>query len=348
MPKDRPAPSPQTPFAEAPAPGVPVEVAPGVLWLRFQLPFALNHVNVYLIEDGDGWAVLDAGIGDERTKLVWEALLSGPLKGRRLTRLIVTHHHPDHMGSAGWLCQSHDLPLHMTETEYFMGRYLMTGHDAVHGELHQKFYVNHGMTASGAAAVTGRGHMYLEMITGLPAFFHSLDPAEPLVIGGRTFQVFAGGGHSWNQAMLYCAEDAVFLAADQVLGRITPNISVHSIQPSGDPLGRYLESLARLREAIPDGTLTLPGHDLPLTNLHQRIGELAAHHAGRCDVILEACAKAPLSCNEITPALFHHRKMDEHQFSFAFSEALAHVNRLLREGRLKDVGEPNAPRFLTA
>jgi len=348
MPKDhRAQPSPAHPFPEAPKPGEVFEVAPGLLWLRFKLPFALNHVNVYLIEDGAGWAAVDTGIGDDLTREVWESLFAGPLKGRPLTRLILTHHHPDHMGSAGWLAEKFGIPVHMTETEYFMGRYLGTGHDAVHGDAHRIFYQNHGMTESGAAAVTGRGHMYLEMITGLPSSFHALEPREPFEVGGRTFQVHTGGGHSWNQAMLHCADENFFIAADQVLGRITPNISVHSVQPDGDPLGRYLDSLASLRAAIPDGTLTLPGHDLPITHLHQRIGELIAHHDERCDIVLNACRDKVLSCAEITPVLFT-RQMDEHMFSFAFSETLAHVNRLLREGRLVDVGEPDEPRFRSA
>src|SRR5256885_15424693 len=100
------------------APTQVVKVAPGILWARIPIPFRLNHINVYLIDDGKGWAVLDTGIGNDATRAIWDALTSGPLAGRPLTRLIVTHFHPDHIGLAGWLCARHQVPLLTSQTSY--------------------------------------------------------------------------------------------------------------------------------------------------------------------------------------------------------------------------------------
>lgn len=322
----------EAPFAIPPAPGEVIEAAPGVLWARFALPFALNHVNIFLVEDGDGWAAIDTGISNDETRAAWDALLEGPLAGSRLTRLIVTHHHPDHVGLAGWLSDRFDLPVHMNETEFLMTRFFMAGREAAHGDVHRRFYRRHGMSAEQAELVVGRGHAYLDMITGLPAQFIGLVDGETLEIGGRAFRILTGGGHSNQQAMLYCAEDGFFLAADQVLGRITPNVSVHGIEPFANPLGAFMRSLRRLKTEVPDGTLTLPGHDLPLRHVHQRIDELIDHHEKRCAFIADACRTEPLTVAEITPRLFHHRKLDPHQMSFAFSEALAHVNHMVRDG----------------
>ena len=94
------------PFQQPPAAGQLSEIAPGILWLRLPLPFRLNHINIFLIDDGDGWAVVDTGIANKVTREIWEALAAGPLARRRLTRLIVTHFHPDHIGLAGWLARA--------------------------------------------------------------------------------------------------------------------------------------------------------------------------------------------------------------------------------------------------
>ncbi len=346
MPRDDQAAAP-LPFAAPPAPGEAIEAAPGVLWMRFNLPFALNHVNIYALEDGPGWAVLDTGIGDEPTKLAWEAAFAGPLRGRPLTRVIDTHHHPDHVGLAGWLCETHDVPLHMGETEYLTSRFYLSGRDAVHGDFQRDFYSRHGMDAGLVEAVVGRGHRYLEMLTGMPPRFVSMDAGETLDIGGRRFAILKGGGHAPDQAMLFCRDEGLFFAADQVLQRITPNISVHAPQPEGDPLGRFFRSLAAIKETVPDGTLTLPGHELPMTALHRRVDELRGHHDARCDQIMEMVAEGPLTTAEITPRLFR-RQLDAHQTSFAFSEALAHVNRLLCDGRLVAADDDGVTRVSAA
>jgi glyoxylase-like metal-dependent hydrolase (beta-lactamase superfamily II) len=325
-------------LATAPAPGEVIEAAPGLLWARFPLPFALNHVNVYLVEDRGGWAVVDTGIGDEPTKALWKQLLAGPLRGQRLTRLILTHHHPDHMGLAGWMAREYGLQVHMTEAEYLLARVFNTKNNADDRDGHLSFYRQHGMADEYADLVVSHGHAYRRSITGLPWSYRQMIAGDVLSVGGRDFEIFTGGGHSSEQAMMLSRDEGLFLAADQALPRISPNISVFGTNPDSDPLGQYLISLRQLSRDIPADVLVLPGHNLPFSGLHQRIEELIAHHEARCDLIAAAVRTAPRSAAELVPVLFQ-RALDPHQMSFAFSETLAHVNRMVRQRRLEWVVE---------
>jgi glyoxylase-like metal-dependent hydrolase (beta-lactamase superfamily II) len=321
------------PFPEAPVVGATLEVAPGVLWTRIPLPFRLNHVNIYLIEDGDGWAVLDTGIGDIATREVWEALAAGPLAGRRLTRLIVTHFHPDHIGLAGWLCERFGIDLLTSQTSYLGCLNISLSPGALDAKPYRDFYLRHGLDPDTTALVATQGHGYLRMVTPLPPTFTRVVAGDVLTIGGRRFDVLSGDGHAAEQLMLYCAEGDFFLAADQVLARITPNISVWAVDPEGDPLGLYFRSLKAIQQQIPSDTLVLPGHQLPFHGLHLRCQELIEHHEVRCGMIAEACRLAPRTVADLVPVLFT-RKLDPHQLSFAFSEVHAHVNFMVRRGEL--------------
>ncbi len=317
------------PFDEPPEPGAAMEVAPGILWMRFALPFLLDHVNVYLVEDDGGWAAFDTGLGIDATKAAWEAALSGPLHGQRLSRVICSHFHPDHVGLVGWLTERFACPLWMPRTEMLMTRMLQLGAPA----SRTPFYAEHGLTPDRGARVAGEGHGYLRMITGLPDQYERLAAGGVVRIGGRDFTVFTGGGHAPEQAMLHCAADGVLLAADQVLARISPNISVQAMEPNADPLGEYLASLEELGACVAEGTLVLPGHNLPFTGLHVRADELARHHAGRCALLAEAARNEPQTAAALLPVLFK-RQMDSHQLGFAFGETLAHVNHMRVLGEL--------------
>lgn len=321
------------PFATPPAPGEVIEVAQGILWARVALPFRLNHVNIFLIDDGDGWAVLDTGLGDDPTRAVWEQLVAGPLRGRRLTRLIVTHYHPDHIGLAGWLTQRFDLPLLTSETTYLGCTNISLSPGALEADIYRTFYLRHGLDAETTRSVNTRGHEYLKMVTGLPPTFRRLVAGDTLKIGGRTFSVLTGDGHAPEQVLLNCAEEKLFFAADQVLAKISPNISVWAVEPEGDPLGLYLRSLAALKSSLAADALVLPGHQLPFHGLHTRIDALIEHHARRCAAIAEACRTTPRSAAEIVPVIFHH-PLTPHEMGFAFSEVLAHVNYMVERGEL--------------
>jgi glyoxylase-like metal-dependent hydrolase (beta-lactamase superfamily II) len=277
--------------------------------------------------------VLDTGIGNDATRAVWDALVAGPLAGRRLTRLLVTHFHPDHIGLAGWLCERFGLPLSTSQTSYLSCANISLSPGALDAKPYRDFYLRHGLDAETTRRVATQGHGYLKMVSGLPPTFRRLVAGDTIDIGGRSFEVLTGNGHAPEQVMLYCAADNLFLAADQVLAKITPNISVWAVDPEGDPLGLYLWSLGEIRARIPPDALVLPGHQLPFRGLHLRMDQLVAHHEARCAAIAAACATAPRSAAELVPVIFH-RGLDPHQMSFAFSEVQAHVNYMLGRGEL--------------
>lgn len=321
----------QFPFVGPPEVGSTAEVAPGIVWLRLALPFRLDHVNVYLLEDGPGWTVFDTGIGDDLTRAVWQAIL----RERQIARVIVTHFHPDHAGMAGWLCDTTRAPLFMSQTEYLASLVLHLNPERLQSEPYRSFYLDHGLSPEVVARLLGVGNRYLSMLTGLPRTFRRLIAGEALEIGGRRWEVLTGGGHSPEQVMLHCTEDRILLAADQVLARISPNISVQAMDPQGDPLGIYIRSLRGLKETVAEDALVLPGHNLPFYGLHQRADELLVHHRARCDAIGAACSVKPHTVAELVPIVFGRTIDDPHQMGFAFGETLAHVNYMEREGRLR-------------
>lgn len=329
------------PFAAPPPTGTYQEVAPGILWIRVPLPFRLDHINIYLIEDDGGWAVLDTGIANTATRELWDALLTGPLAGRKLTRLIVTHFHPDHIGLAGWLCERFGIPLLTSQTSYLNSLNISLSPSTLDAKPYHDFYSRHGVDDATTARVATNGHGYLRMVVPLPPTFQRVVAGDVLRIGQRRFQVLSGDGHAPEQLMLYCAEDKVFLAADQVLAKITPNVSVWPVDPEGDPLGLFMRSLRELQAELPNDVLVLPGHQLPFRGLHARVEQLIAHHEARCADIAAAAAKGPISAADLVPVIFRRAITDPHQMSFAFSEGLAHVNYMLRQERLAWAEEKN-------
>jgi len=321
------------PHAHPPAPGELITIADGICWFRLPLPYRLDHVNIYLIRDDDGWTVLDTGLGTDACRTTWGSILSGPLAGQRLTSMVVTHFHPDHVGLAGWLTKRFDLPLSMPRPEYLYSLALQYAPGDLGADMHRPFYRRHGLSPDVTEAVLGRGHEYLRQTTGVPTTYHRIQHGDTLHVGTRAFRVITGGGHALEQAMLYRAEDKLFFAADQVIARISPNVSVHAMEPDLDALGIYLRSLSGLRDSVGDDVLVLPGHGLPFYGLHTRIAELLEHHTERCGAIAQACRQQALSVAELVPHVFH-RVLDEHQTGFAFGEVLAHVNHMLVQHQL--------------
>lgn len=321
------------PHTQPPERGSLIEIAPGVRWFRLPLPYQLDHVNIYLIEDDDGWTVLDTGLGTDACRMAWELVLSGPMTGQRLSSMIVTHYHPDHVGLAGWLAERFGLPLSMPRPEYLYSLALQYAPGDLGADMHRPFYGRHGLSPQATEAVLSRGHEYLRRTTGVPTTYHRIKHGDSLRIGARAFEVITGGGHSLEQAMLSRPAERLFFAADQVIARISPNVSVHAMEPDLDALDIYLRSLSGLRESVAQDVLVLPGHGLPFYGLHERIGELMEHHEQRCAAIAEACRPKPLSVADIVPHIFH-RALDEHQTGFAFGEVLAHVNHMLGRDQL--------------
>ena len=337
------------PWETPPGPGDVIEVTPGVLWVRLKLPFQLKHVNIYLLADGDGWAMVDSGFGNEETIEAWTALFEGPLAHVKITRLIVTHSHPDHVGLAGWIVERFNCPLYMSQVEYLQSVYHQNRGTEDRKMAQRLFFRRHGMDESLTDKLLGRGQDYLKRVSTLPASYHRISHGDEISIGTRRFKVITGGGHALDQVMLYCAADKLFLSADQVLSKISPNVSVWAVEPHQNSLGEYLASLASLTTTLPYDVLVLPGHGVPFYGLKTRIKQLADHHEERCGLIAAACWEAPKTSSELVPVVFNKRPLDPHQMGFAAGELIAHVNYMLVEGRL--TVEPNTDgvlRFKTA
>ena len=329
--------------------GLRYQIAPGLMWVRLTLPFRLNHVNIYLLADGDGWTMIDTGIGNEATIAAWTTLFEGPLKGFKITKLIVTHAHPDHVGLAGWVVERFNCELHMSQVEYLQAAYHQHRGSPERKLAQRLFFRRHGMDEEITEALLGRGMDYLARVSILPASFHRLSKGDEITIGSRTFRIITGGGHALDQVMMYCEADNIFLSADQVLSKISPNVSVWAVEPEANSLGEYLTSLAELTGLLPDDVLVLPGHGVPFYGVKTRIKQLADHHEERCKLIADACRTSPKTSAELVPVVFHKHVLDAHQTGFAAGELIAHVNHMLAHGRLKsNLGTDGVLRFTAA
>jgi glyoxylase-like metal-dependent hydrolase (beta-lactamase superfamily II) len=336
----------QFPVAAPPAPAETLSVAPGVRWLRMPLPFALDHINLWLLEDGPGWTIVDTGIAMAQTRELWAQIFAERLGGLPVTRVIVTHYHPDHIGLADWLTRRWQVPLWITEKEWLFARVLSRGAEDF-APLRHSFAVRAGLDEAAAELFSERENGYRRGVPSVPASFRRLADGVAIEIGGREWRVIVGEGHAPELACLYCAEIGVLISGDQVLPRISPNISIQPHEPEGNPLALYLSSLAKLRAAVPGETLVLPSHNLPFFGLHSRIETLAAHHRARCEDVIAAC-EVPKTALEIVRVLFR-RALDRHQMGFALGEALAHLNYLMHQAALdRELGADGVHRFIRA
>lgn len=318
--------------------------APGVWWLRFPLPFRLNHVNVWALEDDDdGVTVVDAGICDERTKDLWEQVLAGPLAGRRITRVIATHYHPDHMGLCGWLVARSGAEFVAGLAEWLYARVLAKPPiDSTVAAVRQ-FYLQAGADEALVEHVLGRGGVYRSLVGTPPPTLRRLRVGETLRIGGRDWRMIHTAGHTPEPVSLFCEELNLLISGDQVLPRISPNISVMPGEPDGDPLADFLATFDGLYR-LPADVMVLPSHDQPFFGLHQRLDCLAAHHQERLDELAGLCA-TPRSAQEIAGDAFA-AGLDQHQRMFALGEVLAHLNHLLRLGRIsRRTGDDGVHRY---
>jgi len=340
-----------------PAPGSLIEVAPGVRWLRMGLPFALDHINLWLLRDRDdsgrpGWAIVDCGIADDATRAAWEQILAHELEGLPVLRVIVTHMHPDHIGLAHWLTErwstaERDCRLWISATDWNAARLASQSTTGFGGDDAARFFARHGLTDPDALAqVRARRGYYAGMVPDVPRRFRRLMDGMALRIGPYEWRCIVGYGHAPEHIALHCAALNLLISGDMVLPRISTNVSVIDIEPEANPLPLYLASIEGLRE-LPADTLVLPSHGKPFTGLHERIAQLQAHHDERFVDVQAACAEAPQSAADLLGVLFR-RKLDLHQTTFAMGESIAHLHALQSDGRLRPVpGADGVLRFET-
>lgn len=321
------------PYKEPPTETEWVAVADGIFWLRFPLPFALNHVHVWLLRDGPGWFVIDSGIGGTRMHALWDNIIATNLEDLPITRLLITHFHPDHMGSAGYLYNKFQPELLMTPIEHQQACRLAADTHGSNSPLLIKHYQLMGLPPELIERMTSGGNRYAKGVDQLPATFTPLAAGDQLTINRTVWQVLTGGGHSPDQVMLYAPARHIFIAADQVLPKISPNVSTWAANPTHDALREYLHSLQDLH-IIKGDPLVLPSHNLPFYGLRPRLEQLTAHHAERLEEITDFCRAAPRTIYEITTAAFK-RELDHTQMSFGIGEMLAHANYLLGQDALQ-------------
>nr|WP_158529654.1 MBL fold metallo-hydrolase [Parvibium lacunae] len=312
-------------------------IAPGFYWLRMPLPFALNHINLWLIRDHydgrEGYTLIDTGIHDATTQQCWEGLIAQRLEGLPIIRVICTHLHPDHIGLAAWLCERFNCPLWMSASEYGLGRLLSLGVPGTDTASLCQHFARHGMQAPARQAeLQARGEHFQRYVPTLPTSYIRIEAGQRLVIGGHHWRVLIGRGHSPEHVSLYCEDLALLIAGDMLLPRISTNLSVFALEPEANPIPQFLDSIAHYSE-LPATTLVLPAHGLPFQGMHTRIEQLKIHHALRLREVLAECA-TPQSAYSITASMFK-RPLDAHQLTFAIGEALAHLHCLWQLGALR-------------
>jgi glyoxylase-like metal-dependent hydrolase (beta-lactamase superfamily II) len=336
-----------------PAPGAMHEIVPGLGWVRMPLPFALDHVNLWLLQDEvdhdglvrAGWSVIDTGAGTDATRAAWEQVLAEGLDGQPLVRVIATHCHPDHVGLSGWLCERFDAPFWITTGEFGFMRMMAAALPGVDGPSAIPHFVRHGLRDAAMLDQMGsRRNYYPSLVPSVPRAYTRLQDGQNVTIGGKVWRVITGFGHSPEHAALYCAELNVLVSGDMVLPRISTNVSVFAVEPEGNPLQLYLDSLGKFAD-LPDDVLVLPSHGKPFRGLHTRITQLREHHVARLAEVVDACA-APQSAADIVPIMFR-RPLDAHQLSFALGEALAHLHKLWFDGQLVRTVTPDGVLMFT-
>jgi glyoxylase-like metal-dependent hydrolase (beta-lactamase superfamily II) len=338
------------PFSDTIPPlGEAIEVAPGLLWLRMPLPFALDHINLWLLEDDidgrRGWSLIDSGAGTDASRAAWQQLFSGAMADRPLLRVFATHCHPDHVGLSGWLCERFEAPFWTSAAEFAFARMMAAALPGVDGPSAIPHFRKHGLTDPAMLEqMQSRKNYYPSLVPSVPQAYTRLQDGQQVAIGGHAWRVITGFGHSPEHVSLYSEALNVLLSGDMVLPRISTNVSVFAVEPEGNPLGLYLDSLDKFAD-LPADTLVLPAHGRPFRGLHTRIQQLRAHHAERLDEVAAACTAAPRSAVDIVPIMFR-RQLDAHQLSFAVGEALAHLHTLWFDGNLTRVtGNDGVIRF---
>jgi len=321
------------PFEDAPENGTAIEVAEGVLWARLPLPMKLDHVNVYALDDGDAWTVIDTGVSSRKTKAMWEGLFAGALQGKPVARVILTHHHPDHVGLAGWFVREHGAALFATRTAYLMARMLTLDVQETTPPETQRFYARSGMAPDVLQGrLAERPFNFADIVEPLPLGFERLQEGGSIQMGGRSWDIRIGNGHAPEHATFWSRDDNLVIAGDQILPSISPNIGVYATEPEADPLSDWLEACERLAGYAREDQLVLGGHKLPFTGLPFRMRQLIENHHGALERLLEHL-ETPKSAGECFMPLFK-RSIGGGEYGLALVEAVAHVTHLYKAGQV--------------
>ena len=320
------------PLDAVPETGAALDIVPGLKWLRLPLPFLLNHINVWLLRDGDGWALVDTGLFTETTRQAWAHALERHLEGLPLTRILVTHLHPDHVGCAGWLARRFGVELWMPRDEYLLCRVLVadTGKPAPPEGL--RFYQAAGFDGSAIERYAEHFGAFGRVVAPLPEAYRRLQDGQTLRIGPHAWEVIIGRGHSPEHACLLCRELRLLIAGDQLLPTISPNVSVYPTEPAANPLDHWFQSLRKLQSVLPPEVLVLPAHGKPFHGALTRLRQLAGEHESGLASLRHFC-REPRRAVDVFPALFKSR-ITERNLIMAAGEAVSHLNYLIERGEM--------------
>lgn len=314
-------------FPDTPATGSTLQVADGVHWLRMPLPFALSHINLWLLEDNDGWVIVDTGLHVEESTDIWQATLSGVMGGRKVSRIITTHMHPDHAGNAGWLQEKTGAEFLMTRQEYLYCRMLMNDSGRTAPKAAVEFYRAAGFADEDLERYRKAFGMFGKFIAPMPESYRRLQHGETHRIGERDWQIIVGSGHSPEHACLYNHDLNVLISGDQLLPTISSNVSVWPTEPHANPLQDWLASLDLLAACLPEDVLVLPAHGRPIRGAHDRLDALREEHRGALQRLQEHCAE-PRRVVDVFSAVFG-REMNSRELIMASGEAIAHLHWLI-------------------
>jgi glyoxylase-like metal-dependent hydrolase (beta-lactamase superfamily II) len=319
------------PFDSVPGPGEALEVAEGVLWMRIPLPMRPDHVNIYAIEDENGWAIIDTGLSVRRVRAAWDALLNGPLAGRPVRRVFVTHHHPDHVGNAGWFQAEHGAELWTTRTSWLFARMLMLDEQPLPPDELLRYWRAAGMADEiFEQRRTARPMNFADVVAPMPLGFRRIVQGEEIGIGGRTWRVEVGHGHAPDHAMLWSADGDLAFVGDQVLPRITSNLGVYATEPGADPVGDWLETCRRLLPLAHSGQLALPGHQRPFRGLDVRLRQLIDRQTEALDQLAGFLTEPRTACACFE--VLYGRRIGASEYGLALCETVGHLNHLLSRG----------------
>jgi glyoxylase-like metal-dependent hydrolase (beta-lactamase superfamily II) len=317
---------------DPPEAGHAVAIAPGLLWARVPLPMELNHINVWLLDDAEGWLLVDTGMSEDVCREAWTTLEPGAMQGRPLRRIFVTHDHPDHMGLARWLHERHGAPLWMSEVGHRSTVDYLAASAAEVAARRLEFVGAHGMEVAPEARHSSDGSEHGRWYGGVAPLGRAIAGGDRIVAGGREWQVIETSGHCRGHLCLYDPRDEVLISGDQVLPTISPNVSVLASRPEANPLAEFLESLARLEQCAPR-TLVLPSHGRPFRGLHRRIDVVRTHHLQQLEALRAAC-REPASAYSLLPVMFGRPLRGFHRF-LALGETVAHLHYLWHAGGLE-------------
>ena len=308
-------------------------VAEGLRWLRMPLPMVLEHINLWILDDGAGCTIVDTGVFIESNREVWEATFAGELRDRPLTRVVVTHLHPDHAGCAGWLAEQHGVDLWMTREEYLLCRILIADTGRPAPEAGVRFYRAAGFSGEALQRYQDMFGQFGKYVAPMPESYRRLVDGDQVSIGGSGWEIIVGRGHSPEHACLFDAERNLVISGDQVLPTISSNVSVYPTEPFANPLSDWIESLLAMKQRLPEDVLVLPAHGRPFRGAHARIDALVREHTEALDKLLDLCGESRRAV-DVFPALFKGR-ISAGNLIMATGEAVAHLNYLVEVGAIE-------------